>query len=133
MPRTPLRPIDPNRGRGKELSPYIQGQISAYTAENVLYVEIARRLRIHESTIRSTLKLDSKRCNRESRSRSRRPKALSPRDERHIIMEIKKDPFLTFQDIRVRTRINVLTITFKNYLKKSGYGHWKAAKRPYCN
>jgi hypothetical protein len=45
-------------------------------------------------------------------------------------MEIKKDPFLTFQDIRVRTGINVLTTTFKNYLKKSGYGHWKAAKRP---
>jgi hypothetical protein len=45
-------------------------------------------------------------------------------------MEIKKDPFLTFQDIRMRTGINVSTTTFKNYLKKSGYGHWKAAKRP---
>jgi transposase len=130
MPRTPLKPINPNRGKGHELSPYLRGRIFSLVEEGVKYAEIARRLQIDESTAGKTIKLDSKRCNGESRSRSGRPKTLSPRDIRRIITEIKKDPFLSYQDIRARTGVNVSNTTFKKYLKESGYGHWKAAKRP---
>lgn len=130
MPRTPLRQIDPNPRRGGELSPYIRGQIIAYYNKKVKIIDIARELRIPSSTVKSTILQDPKRHNGESKARSGRPNILSSRDQRRILLEIKRDPFLTFSDIRNRTDINLSNTSFKRYLALSKYGHWRAAKRP---
>lgn len=133
MPRTPLRPIDANAQKKGHSSPYIRGQIIALSKLGHKQAQIARDLQIPRSTVHDTIRLDPQRDNGESLPRSGRPKTLSPADERYILILIKRDPFITYREIRDRTRFNVSDRTLARIIQQSGYGHWRAQKRPRLN
>ncbi|KAJ9196306.1 hypothetical protein DTO164E3_6362 [Paecilomyces variotii] len=131
MPRRPLGQIDPNGRRGNELSPYTRGIIMGRVFDKVTPTKIGRDLQIARATIVSTIEKDPERDNGESLLRPGRPEALSPRDKRRVFIEIKRDPFITYDAIRANTGLNYSNTTLLKYVKQSGYGHWKAKKRPY--
>jgi hypothetical protein len=54
-PRTPLRPISGNSNKGKELSPYIRGQIIALSNIGLGQHAISRQLEIPRTTVRYTI------------------------------------------------------------------------------
>jgi transposase len=130
MPRRPLAQISGNTTKGKELTPYSRGLIIGEYNCGVKPSQISRNLQIPRSTVIDTIQQKSKRDDGKSSPRPGRPKSYTERDKRHIIQLIKRDPFITYQAIRERTGLNVSSTTFLTILKESGYGHWRAKKRP---
>ena len=130
MPRRPLGQISGNSIKGKELSPYMRGLITGKHESGIKPSHISQDLQIPRSTIVDTIQQNSTRNEGKSNPRPGRPKSYSERDERHILLLIKRDPFITYQSIRERTGLNLSSRTFLTILKKSGYGHWRAKKRP---
>jgi hypothetical protein len=66
MQRTPLKEIDPNQGRGDELSPYCRGIIQGLQAGGHEYHQISDTLEIPQSTVQYTLKKNPLRQQRKS-------------------------------------------------------------------
>jgi transposase len=130
MPRTPLAAISTNSNRGKELSPYLRGQIIAYSNCGLNPSQIGRELEIPRSAVRTTLQRDPQRIDGKSCARTGGPKSYTERDSRHILTIIKRNPFVTYRTIREQTGLDVSRRTFLRILKESGYGHWRAQKRP---
>jgi transposase len=130
MPRRPLAQISGNITTNNELSPYLRGLIIGKYDAGVTITQISQILEIPSSTVFNTIQRNSKRNDGKSSSRSGRPKSYTERDKRHIIQLIKRDPFINYQDIRERTGLNISSTTFLTILKESGYGHWRAKKRP---
>lgn len=130
MLRVPLGQINGNRKRGPDLSPYTRGLIIARHQLDLKPRKISYQLQIARSTIYSTIQQEALRDNGNSLSRPGRPRAVSERDKRHILMRIKADPFITYRELRDATDLNISASTFLRILKESGYGHWRARKRP---
>jgi hypothetical protein len=130
MPRRPLAQISGNTSTTKELSPYSRGLIIGKYEAVVSLSQISESLAIPSSTVFDTIQQNSKRNNGKSIPRPGRPKSYTERDKRHIIQLIKRDPFIKYEDIRERTGLNLSSTTFLSILQDSGYGHWRAKKRP---
>jgi transposase len=130
MPRTPLAQIDPNSRIKKELTPFQRGQIIGKAECGLSKHQISRDLQIPRSTIQTILLKNYLQSNGKSFPRSGRPKSYTERDSRHILNIIKADPFVTYSTIRERTGLEVSRRTFLRIIRESGYGHWKAQKRP---
>jgi transposase len=130
MPRTPLRAISGNSEARKELSPYIRGQIIAYSEIGLSPHQISQKLEIPRRTVRDTITRNPERKDGESKSRSGRPKVLSERDIRHILALIRQEPFIPYRQIKFELNLSCSTPTIYSALKSSGYGHWMARQRP---
>lgn len=130
MPRRPLSEKSVNITSRKELSPFLRGQIIGKHQSGCNPTQISRDLQIPRSTVNGTINRISHQINGKSSPRPGRPKAYTERDKRHIIQIIKRDPFITYQEIREQSGINLSSPTFLTILKESGYGHWRAKKRP---
>lgn len=63
-------------------------------------------------------------------SRSERPLIQSTTGQRHVLTLIKRNPFITFNEIRRSVGVALSDATIRRTFEKSGYGHWKAGKRP---
>jgi transposase len=130
MPRAPLVQIDPNSRIRKELTPYIRGQIIGRHHSGISKSQISRDLQIPRTTVIETIQRESQLIDGKTTPRSGRPKSYTERDSRHILTIIKADPFVTYSTIRERTGLEVSRFTFLRIIQESGYGHWKAQKRP---
>ncbi|KAF4222390.1 hypothetical protein CNMCM5878_005672 [Aspergillus fumigatiaffinis] len=130
MQRTPLKEINTNRGRGNELSLYTRGIIRGLREKGSKLQEISDALEIPLTTVQYTLEKEPQRQEGKSRARPGQPNKLSNRDERSILRAIRTDPFISYKDIREKTGVSVSDTTIRRCLKKSGYGHWRAKKRP---
>ena len=73
-PRRPLGPICPNKVKKRELTPYKRGLIAGASLFGHKPSSIATALNKPESTIRSTLEVDSLRNKGESLPRPGRPR-----------------------------------------------------------
>jgi len=62
--------------------------------------------------------------------RSGRPQVLSTSDKRFLWILIKRNPFIRYREINERLRSSLSRTTLLKMIKESGYGHWKARKRP---
>lgn len=130
MPRRPLARINGNRTIRKELTTYTRGLIIGKHESGVSMTHISQTLGIPLSTVSETIKRNPERINGESSPRSGRPKSYTERDRRHIIRIIRRDPFITYPALRLRAGLDISSTTFLKILKESGYGHWRAKKRP---
>jgi transposase len=130
MERTPLKEIQPNWRCGAELSPYARGIIKGMRQKGAKFQEIGDALQIPKSTVQYTVKKQPLRQEGKSLARPGQPPKLSSRDERSILRAIRTDPFISYKDIREKTGVSVSDTTIRKCLKKSGYGHWRAKKRP---
>jgi transposase len=130
MPRRPLAAVSGNKSRGKELTPNVRGQITGKFKSGVSKNQIGKDLGISPSTVADTIRSKPERLDGKSLSRTGRPKKLSERDKRYIMILIKGNPFLTFREIRDETGLTLSRPTLRKILKESGYGNWIAKKRP---
>jgi transposase len=133
VPRTPLRSISANRERGHELSPYFRGQIISLSKIGTAQAKIAHLLNVSQTTVQYTLQQEATRIEGTTLARSGRPPILSEDDKVSIFNIIKRDPFIGYEDIRDQSGFNVCNKTFLRMLKASGYGHYKAKRRPHLN
>lgn len=93
VPRTPLRPIDSNRPRGNELSPYLRGRIKGASVANLSIAQIGQLYGKSKSTIQYTLEQETARNEGKSRQRSCRPSILSEIDNATMTNLIQAVPF----------------------------------------
>ena len=130
MPRTPLREINGNSTKRKELSPYLRGQIIGKAISGISKHQISQELQIPRSTVICTIQRENALLEGKSSPQSGRPKSYTERDMRHILTIIKRNPFVTYREIRERTGLELSSATLLTIVNKSGYGHWRAKKRP---
>ncbi|OJJ88494.1 uncharacterized protein ASPGLDRAFT_42071 [Aspergillus glaucus CBS 516.65] len=111
MPRAPLRSTSSNRTNRKELEPFKRGII------------VGRFLAGQKKAdIQCEMNLLSPRIGR--------PDILSDAGKQYILLQIKRDPFIRTEDICKLLGMPISTRTVARMLKESGYGHWRAQKRP---
>ncbi len=131
MLRTPLGPRDGNARKGKDLTPYQRGIIIGSSKIGGSPAAIAKAYQIPDSTVRTTLARAAQRNDTgASRPRSGRPKAVSDRDERHIIRLVKTLPEINYATIREHVDLNCSRSTIYRVLKDFGITNWLAKDRP---
>jgi hypothetical protein len=99
MQRTPLGPRDLSRQYNKELTPYLRGSITTWSAVGLGPHAIAAKTFTTPSTVKSTLLREPLRIEGKTRSRSGRPPILSSIDKCHILRIIRRNPKLFYKDI----------------------------------
>lgn len=130
MPRTPLTPISSNRANRKELEPFQRGIIVGRFLTGQKMVDIQHAMDLPYSTIQTTITRYQSSTTGTSSPRNGRPEILSQSDKRFILLQIKRDPFIRTEDICKLLPTSISPRTVSRMLKESGYGHWKAQKRP---
>src|SRR5947207_2145920 len=128
--RTPLAPLDLNRIRNQELSPWLRGSIQTWAATGLGAAEIARKTFLTPTTVKSTLLRNPQRHEGTTLSRSGRPQILSHRDRRVLLRLIRKCPKLTYDQIISETGLDVCKKTVYRILREEGIKKWVAKQRP---
>src|SRR5437868_2358947 len=95
--RTPFAPLDLNRIKNKELSPYLRSSIQTWATIGLGTAEIARKTFLTPETIKSTLLRNLQRYKGIIFSRSGRPSKLSRRDRRTLLRYIYKNLKLLYK------------------------------------
>src|SRR2546423_1602964 len=95
--RTPLAPLDLNRIKNKELSPYLLGSIQTWAAIGLGTAEIACKTFLTSETVKSTLSRNSQYHEGITLPRSGRPSKLSRCDRRTLLRYIYKNPKLIYK------------------------------------
>src|SRR5437016_4054591 len=101
--RTPLAPLDLNRIKNKELSPYLRGSIQTWAAIGLGTAEIAHKTFLTPKTVKSTLLRNLQRHNGTTLPRSGRPQKLSRRNRRTLLRFIRKNPKLIYKQVLANT------------------------------
>jgi len=127
----------PGRNGAKALPSYIFGQIDAYKMEGLSNVEISRRLNIAESTIRGYIKRKEANLrngqNGENVEKRGRKKKTTPREDRQIMISIKRAPFTSLRDLQLENPgAAKLSLTMlSSRIKESGeFNTYWAARKP---
>jgi transposase len=129
---TPLRESNANsRISNTELSPYLRGIIIGLAHAGQTPTQIQNALSLPESTIRTTIQRDKTRNNGESKPRSGRPVCYSVYDERRILRIVRKEPKITYKELKIQLGIDISNTTLTRILHKYGIAKWRAAKRPF--
>src|SRR5436305_11888886 len=118
--RTPLAPLDLNRIKNKELSPYLRGSIQTWAAIGLGTAEIARKTFLTSEIVKSTLSRNSQ-CHEDIiLPYSGYPSKLSRRDRRTLLRYIHKNPKLIYKQVFTDLSLPVSTKTMQRILKKEG-------------
>ena len=120
QPRTPLRPLDLNSIRRKELSTTQRAAICAAAKFGHNSGEIARVLEHPVSTVKSILQRAPSDDNYESKPRSGRPKLRTATDERHIRRIARRTPNITYKHLIQQTGVQLSRTTVYRLLKEHG-------------
>lgn len=91
---------------------------------------ISTDLQIPLQTVYSTIQRSTSRSHCESKPRAGRPKIINDTAKRAIIRHIKKNPFLSYEELINTLQLSISRRTLYTVLNESGYGKWKAQKRP---
>ena len=130
MPRTPLTLISSNVRRRKELSPHQRGIIEGLTLGGSSAAEISMTQNDPIQTVHTTLRRAQVREIGKTLPRQDRPKKASDADTRHILRIVRKNPAITYHQLRIDSGLDFSTSTFYRLLKSSGISNWVAKKRP---
>ena len=96
--RTPLRAIDGNGIRGKDLTPYMCGKIVGMADNGALPAEIQAQYRVSQEAMRGSIAQDSARPEGMSGPRPGCPPTYTERDERMMLRNLRLHPKSTFDD-----------------------------------
>ena len=128
--RTPLAPLDLNRIRNQELSPWLRGSIQTWAAVGLGNAEIARKTFLTPATVQSTLRRNSQRHEGTTLSRSGRPSKLSRRDRRALLRYVCKNLKLSYEQVLADTGLPISKKTAYRILREEGIKKWIAKQRP---
>ena len=128
--RTPLAPLDLNRIRNQELSPWLRGSIQTWAATGLGAAEIARKTFLTPTTVKSTLLCNPQRHEGTTLSRSGRPQILSHRNRRVLLRLVRKYPKLTYDQIISETGLDVCKKTVYRILREEEIKKWVTKQRP---
>lgn len=116
--------------RGKPLSTELRGRIIAYAENGMSMKAIADRVGIPKATIGVTIKKFKERGHNSTLPKSGRPRKWKPRDDRLIVREALKRPFLSWRELS--SELNGVPV---GQLKKTAYrnGVYRriALRKPY--
>jgi DDE superfamily endonuclease/Transposase len=128
--RTPLRAIDGNGTRGKDITPYMRGKIVGAANNGASPAEIQARYGVSRGAVRGSIAQDFARPEGESRPRSGCPPTYTDRDERMMLRNLRLFAKSTFNNRRQETGLQMSNSTIKRLAQKNGLHHWRAKKRP---
>jgi transposase len=131
--RTPLGPINSNKIRKKELTPYKRGQVIGASLFGHTPRVIAETLKEPESTVRTTLKSDAQRNEGESLPRTGRPQEWNTYHVRRLVRRVRQFPKLTYAQLRQELGWEFSDSTLKRMLEPSGIRNWRAKRRPHLS
>jgi transposase len=99
--RTPLRAINSNRTRGKDLSPYVRGKIVSMAEQGASVSEIQAQFQVSRQAVRGSIAQDPQRLKGMLAPHSGRPSTYTIRDERMMLRNLRlhQNPLLTTVDI----------------------------------
>ena len=84
----------------KELTPYQRGEIAGARKIGSSWTTIKDTFKVAIRSARNTVAIASRRDNGASQRRQGRPKSYSDRDERSILRIIRKDPTLSYSQVK---------------------------------
>jgi len=120
-----------------ELSAFVRNQIVFLRKRGESYREIGKTLKLSFSTVRHVIKKYEETNSTKNRRRSGRPKALTVREQRNIIKEAIKNPFVSAQslsaDIATSSGKTVSAQTVRNVLHSAKIYGRAARKKPFIN
>ena len=128
--RTPLRAIDGNGVRGKDLTPYMRGKIVGMANNGASPAEIQVRYKVSRGAVRGSIARDSTRPEGISVPCPGCPPTYTERDERMMLRNLRLYPKSTFDERRKECGLNMSNSTIKRLARKHGLHHWRAKKRP---
>ena len=110
----------------------IMGQVQLGTLSNR---QIAKNFAVSEKCVRIVRKNYSKTLEVKDSERSGRPKKLSERDVSMLVRELRRDPFLSFQDLANQFssgqgRVRVSKDTVRRAVGKRGMYSYVAPRKP---
>lgn len=106
--------------RGPNLTPYQRGRIAGARAAGESPKEIATRQKAYISTIRYTLKLDSQRVEGVDLTCASWGKLYIEANERHILRVVRKEPKLSYAQVKLATGVKYSSRTIQYFLKSYG-------------
>jgi hypothetical protein len=128
--RTPLRAIDGNGTRGKDITPYMRGKIIGAANNGASPAKIQARYRVSRGAVRGSIAQDFTRPEGESRPRSGCSPTYTDRDKRLMLRNLRLFPKSTFNDRRLESGVKISNSTIKRLTQKNRLHHWRAKKRP---
>ncbi len=128
--RTPLRAIDGNGVRGKDLTLYMRGKIVGMADNGALPAEIQAQYRVSRGAVRGSIAQDSARPEGMSGPRPGCPPTYTKQDERMMLRNLRLHPKSTFDNRQKECGLDMSNSTIKRLAKKHGLHHWRAKKRP---
>jgi len=120
MMRTSLASIFGNRNRYHEYTPFQRGVIARAVGHGATPHRINKLYGIPISSIKTIVSNALIRHNGDSKSRSRRPRKLTVRDERHILKIVCQNPKITYKALVEKSRVFVSHDTLYRLLKEEG-------------
>jgi len=130
MIRSPLGPISSNRVHKQEYTPYQRELIHEAISGDLTPSKVQRLHGISKSLVRGICNVVVWQHHDESIRRSRRPKKLSLRDERHIIRVVRLDSKIIYKNLLARTRVDIFAKIVYHLLKEERITNWLCKKRP---
>jgi hypothetical protein len=123
--RTPLRAIDSNQTRGKELSPYIRGKNVSIADQGASVSEIQAQFQVSRQAVRGSITQDFQRPEGELAPCSGRHSTYTIQDERIMLRNLRLYPKSTFNDCRRETGLEMSNSTIKRLAQKYKLYHWR--------
>jgi len=128
--RRPLGSISGNRPKGSNISPYMRGRVKGQADRGASQAQIAKKLKLHKSTVGYTLKQDELRNEGQSLPQKPRGKSYTDAEERLLLRHVRLNPKDTYQQVIDVCGLSCKKTTVKKILKKHGITNWRAKKRP---
>jgi len=116
QPSQPTILRDGNSNR--ELTSEVRAEIYAAKQKGVPTKDIAAQFGIHPNTVSRTVKRFQKHQTFDTLERKGRPEKLTPSDRRYLRLAAKKNPRVTFRELRSETNCAVSTSTLRRALEK---------------
>lgn len=121
--------ITGNRGPNCELSSEARASIYAASLAGTSVTQIATDFKVHRNTVTSTIKRFDTYSTFDSLPREGRPEVLSRREKRLLQREVKKNPRITWTELKTETSLPVYKNTIRVALGKDYRRKWRACKR----
>lgn len=120
-----------------EISPSVRCKVIELKNEKKTYREIAKMLKLPVSTVGYIIKTVMDTGSLLTKRRTGRPKVLSERQERSIVLHARKHPFTSAQElvnmVETTAQQRVSKSTIKNVLNRANYHGRAARKKPFIS
>ena len=129
MNRTPLSSISGNHRRHHQYTLYQKGLICEAIDGELTPSRIEKQYRIPENSVRYVLSTHKSQPTGVSNPRSDKPKVLTTREQRHIIRIARRDPKITYKNLKIQAGIDCFTDIIYRLLKEKNIINWICKKR----